>query len=387
MWPIEEQSEPASRWEEETLFTEGDRFFNEILQSIARAQKSIKIETYIFELDSLGKKILQALGDAADRGVSVKLMIDGAGCSEWTAEDAFQYRKRRFEIRFFHPLVWQRRHSRLWTYLNLAKVIRGLSLMNHRNHRKVFLFDDQIAYVGSMNVTSKNLNQVQGEKAWRDCSVRIQGPGVGVLHESFDEAWTYYQNYSLRYFRINQPTYEFPLLNMNRTIRQRRHYYHRILKRLYTSKNEILITNPYFIPTWRLRRILKSAVSNNVRVVTLFPHESDFIGVKFAMESFYTGLLRSGIEIHEYLPSMLHSKILITDHRAILGSSNLNSRSLKLDLEVDVEITNPENIALLKELFNQDLLKSKKISLHEWRSRPISRKALENLFIVFRWML
>lgn len=387
MWPSEEQSEPASRWEEETLFTEGDGFFNEILKSIQNAKKSIKIETYIFEIDILGKKILKALGDAADRGVLVKLLIDGAGCSEWTADDASQYRKRRFEIRFFHPLVWQRRHTRIWTYVNLAKVIRGLSLMNHRNHRKVFLFDDEIAYIGSMNVTAKNLHEIHGQQAWKDCSVRIRGPGVSVLHESFYEAWTYYQNYNLRYFRKNQTAQEFLLLNMNRTIRQRRHYYHHILKRLYTSKHEILIINPYFIPTWRLRRILKSAVMNNVRVAALFPHESDFIGVKFAMECFYTGLLRAGIEIHEYLPGMLHSKILITDHRAILGSSNLNSRSLKLDLEVDVEITRPENILLLKEIFNQDLMKSKKIYLKEWKSRPMTRKALENLFILFRWVL
>ena len=384
---FEEKPESPSRWEEETLFTEGDPFFTDILKAIQVAKQTIKIETYIFELDSLGKKILEALSEAADRGVSVKLLLDGAGCSEWNADDAFQFRKRNLELRFFHPLVWQRKNSRLWTYVNIAKVIRGFSLMNHRNHRKVFLFDDRTAYVGSMNVTAKHLHSIHGDHAWKDCSVRVSGPEVKILHESFDEAWNYYQNYTLRYFRKNQPTLESPLLKMNRTIRQRRHYYHQILQRIYTAHEEVLITTPYFIPTWRLRRILKAVVANNAKVAAIFPHDSDFIGVKLAMECFYSGLLRAGIEIHEYLPAMLHAKILITDGHAVLGSSNLNSRSLKLDLEVDVEITNPENIARLKKQFSEDLMKTKKISLKEWKNRPVTRKALENVFILFRWML
>ena len=380
-------SQMNEKWDEETLFQDGDSYFSDILNSIQTAKKTIKIETYIFDRDELGEKILNALRDAAERGVKVRLLLDGAGCSEWDHDTTNLYRKHNFEIRFFHPLIWQRRNRKLWKYLNLKRIVRGFSLLNHRNHRKIFLFDNETAYLGSMNISGNHLKSSNGSNVWRDSSVRIKGDKISILSESLDEAWNYFHNYSIRSIRKSELQDGGPLLYLNRTIRQRRQNYHSLVKRLNSAQISILITNPYFIPTLRLRRILKAAASKDIRVATIFPEKSDVWQAKLAMEGFYSTLLKSGIEIHEYQPSMIHAKILITDDMALLGSSNMNTRSLFLDLEVDVEITHPENIEALKKQFEEDLKKTKKIELMEWKKRPLIKKTAESIFILFRWML
>ena len=376
-----------AKWIDETIFDDGDAFFSSILESIHQAKKCIKIETYIFELDNLGLRLLESLSDAAKRGVLVKLLLDGAGCSEWDFDDAQKYRIKNLEIQFFHPLPWQRKHSKLWTYLNINKIIRGFSLLNHRNHRKVFLIDEDLAYAGSMNVTGKHLKSIYQQKAWRDTGIRIKGDRIKVLHESFEEAWKFYNNYILRYLQKAKTSSGLPLLILNRTLKQRSNAYHNLLKRITQSKSSILITNPYFIPTSKIRKSLHSAVKRGVKVVVIFPSKSDFIGVKLAMESNYTFLLKSGVQIFEYQPSMIHAKILITDQHILIGSSNINSRSLLLDLEVDVEITRPENIQLIKLQFEQDLSHSKKIELSDWVKRSLIQKTLEKVFYWFKWVL
>lgn len=373
-------------WEEEVIINDGDCFIRELLSAIAKAKKTICIETYIFDQDALGINVLEALRNAADRGVFVQLLLDGAGCSEWKFEDAEIYRKENFEIRFFHPLFWQRKNTRLWTYLNINKMIRGFSLLNHRNHRKVFLIDD-LAIVGSMNISARHSKELVKQEAWRDTVVKLKGEKIRVLYESFNEAWTFYHNYSLRYFHPASNLNGMPLLMLNRTISQRRQTYQGLIQRILKAKSSVMITNPYFIPTLRLRKALKTAVENGVNVIAIFPSKSDFIGVQMAMQGGYESLMKSGIQIYEYEPSMLHAKILITDNRVMIGSSNMNSRSLLLDLEVDVEITKTENIELVKKQFAEDLTQSKKINLDEWRKRSITRKFLEKIFFWFRLVL
>lgn len=375
-----------SIWSEEIIFNEGDAFYRDLLDAVSKAKKTIRIETYIFDLDVQGLKVLEALSAAATRGISVKLLLDGAGCSEWEFEDAEKFRKENLEIQFFHPLLWQRKYSRLWTYFNLGKVIRGMSLMNHRNHRKVFLVDDT-AYVGSMNISARHSETLMKESAWRDTVVKIKGDCIQVLYESFNEAWTYYNNYLLRYLHQKNNTSGFPLLMLNRTVSQRRKSYHSLIQRILNAKQRILITNPYFIPTQRLRKTLKEVVKKGVEVIAIFPSKSDFIGVQLAMEGGYESLLKSGVQIYQYQPAMLHAKVLITDDRVMIGSSNMNSRSLFLDLEVDVEITHPENRKLAIHQFETDLSRSKKITIEDWSKRSTARKILEKIFFWFRMIL
>jgi cardiolipin synthase len=375
------------QWKEETLYQDGDSFFDSIFDSIRSARHAISIETYIFDRDPLGFRILHALSDAADRGVKVRLLLDGAGCSEWDHEDTDPWRKKNFEIRFFHPLLWQRRNRKFWKYLNLRRVIRGLGLLNHRNHRKVFLFDDETAFIGSMNVSERHLSSSTKQKTWRDSSVRIHDPRITILHESFDEAWNYFENYRFRYFRKSKVSEGTHLLFLNRTIRQRRRSYHALIQRLSLASQSIRITNPYFIPTLRMRRILKVAASKGISTTLLFPSISDVLPVKRAMEGFYASLLKTGIRIFEYQPSMIHAKVLLTDQEALLGTTNLNSRSLFFDLEVDVEITHPDNIQALQSAFTKDLESAKAISLAAWKKRPLTHQMIENFFLLFRWML
>ena len=379
-------SQISDSWNQEIIFNDGDDFFNDLLSAIQNCKRTIKIETYIFDLDILGKRILHSLTQAAERGIIVKLLIDGAGCSEWDYKTAEKFRSNNFEIQFFHPLPWQRKHSQLWKFLNINKIMRGLSLFNHRNHRKVFLIDDT-AYLGSMNVSARHLKSITHQFAWRDTMVKITGKNLHVLHESFNETWKYFNNYILRYLSKNIATSGMPLLMMNRTLRQRRNSYKNLINRIKSAKQFIYITNPYFVPNFRIRKILKNAVKNGVKVKIILPSKSDFIGVKLAMEGIYSYLLSSGIKIFEYQPSMVHAKTLITDHRVMIGSTNLNYRSLLFDLEVDVEITHSENIQITINQFNEDLSKTKEIIFDEWKKRPFLNKLFEKMFLIIRMVL
>ena len=381
------QVKHVETWQEEVIFSDGDAFFENLITAITSASKSISIEKYIFDPDVLGKKVLSALSAAADRGVKVRLLLDGAGCSEWDFKDAQKSRKKNFEIRFFHPMPWQRKYSRLWSYVNVNKMVRGFSLLNHRDHRKICLIDDDLAFIGSMNVSARHLKSLVHEAAWRDTSVRVRGEKIQVLHESFEEVWNFFNNYVLRYLQRKKMTSGLPLLMLNRTREERRIYNRSILHRVLSAHTRVWITNPYFLPTLRLRKVIRIAARKGVDMVMLFPSKSDFFGVKLAMESHYHFLLKSGVKLYEYQPSMIHAKILITDDRVMMGTSNLNSRSLLHDLEVDVEITHLDNIQLVTSQFSQDLLQAKRIEFAEWKKRSWVRRILEGVFFWFRLVL
>ena len=367
-------------WEHETLFSDGDEFFSAFARAITKAKHSIYVETYIFDLDALGKKIIELLIEAASRGVDVKVLIDGLGSLAWSNHDAESLKKRGIEIKFFHPLLWQRP--------SFILRIPNLNLMNQRDHRKLYLVDEKIAFVGSMNISARHLKSIVHKKAWRDTSVILTGEPVSALLDSFWIAWSGATGPHEARKRLKRffSKLKVPIL-FKHTRHQRRLYLTMLISRINRASNRLWITTPYFVPNKDLMAAITDAGIRGVDVRALFPKTSDFFGVKYAMGAYYTNLLKSKIRIFEYIPSMLHAKILIIDDFVSLGSSNLNHRSFFKDLEVDVVLNRPKSLEILSDQFEHDLQSSDELDFNKWQKRSLYRKLLERLFYQLRGIL
>lgn len=361
-------------WNHETIYEDGDAYFLDLLQSIETAKASIHFETYIFDEDELGKKILEALIRAATRGVRVRLLLDGAGCYLWNSEQVKLYERENFKICFFHPMPWQRKNFKIWDHLSLKKITLGFFKLNHRNHRKTCTIDSKAVYLGSMNVSARHSKVIFGETAWRDTAVRIEGDSFTHLIADFENAWEYRDRYFIKHW-----------IRSSRLVG--RIYRARLIEYIESSTHQVCITTPYFFPDWKLLLALSQAATRGVEVSLLFPSQSDFAPSQYAARSFYQVLLDHGVKIYEYLPTILHAKVLIIDKKALVGSSNLNYRSLIRDLEIEILLHEQKSVTLLSEQFEIDVSRSNKIDPLTWKSRPLWERLFENLFLIFRGTL
>lgn len=373
---------------QETIFMHGKAFFDELIKDIGIAKKTILMETYIFDPDSLGKSIANALIEAANRGVKIKLLIDGAGSPLWGGSIAKKLNLAGIDVRIFHPFpwgIWQWERSVVQLPFFL-KAIYLLSKINSRNHRKVFLIDDEIAYVGSFNITQCHLPLERGGKDWRDAAVRLTEVDLNPLKTAFESAW---ENRTVKekVKEILRHIQGDPIFRLNHTWHRRRILYKNLLKRISQCKQRIWISNAYFIPDGFLLRKVKEAARKKVDVRILLPQKSDIVMMPWASTIFYEKLLKAGVRIFEYIPSMLHTKTLILDQWMTVGSTNLNHRSLLHDLEVDVNIQLPESKKQIERHFLEDLNNAKEILLPSWSRRPLYQRIIGRLLLYLKFWI
>jgi len=186
--PLRQQQD----WDPPRLIVDAEEFFARMLEAIAQARRSIDFEYYIFELDFLGVRFREALSAAARRGVRVRVMIDGLGSASSCTTLSHQLFLTGVDVRVYHPLPWLTgayRWSRgggVWLY----KFLRFLLNINRRNHRKLCVVDEQVAWLGSFNISADHLPLGAGGKGWRDYAVELHGPDVHALASGFSSIWT-----------------------------------------------------------------------------------------------------------------------------------------------------------------------------------------------------
>lgn len=373
----------------EIIFSHGQHHFDALLWDIQHAKHSIQLEMYTFNRDHLGKIVADALCDAAERGVDVKVMVDGCGTPHWGSSFAKQLEKAGAQTKVFHPFPWQ-----LWNWsrsaVKLPILLKWIYLAlksNSRNHRKVCIIDNHIAYVGSVNISKHHLNANNGGDDWRDTSIKLVHCDVSDLQRAFDNAWSHRTikeriRDTFRHIKRN------PLIRLNHSRHRRRILYKNLLRRIQRTQKRIWITNAYFVPDNFLLRRLKEAARLGVDVRILLPSKSDVMMMPWASSAFYYSLLKDGVRIFEYLPSNLHAKTLILDDWALIGSSNLNHRSLLHDLEADINVTKLESIATLQHSFLNDLKQSREISLEHWhKHRPLRQRFMGRLLLYMKYWI
>lgn len=378
-------------WSTETLFFDGDSYYDAAIASIEAATRSIDMETYIYDADSTGRRFEDALGRAVQRGVTVRLMVDGIGASTWTDRRARELEKLGAHVRIYHPVKFSSLMRRLMIDVGIRRhtAKQGsalLSRLNRRNHRKMIVIDGREAWVGSLNISDVHSAKVIGPLAWRDTGARVEGKAILDLIAGFEFAWVRSHTLdghrrwteALLPFRRREHTRS-PLVRMNFTLRLRRKNFREFSVRLRDAEARIWVTNAYLAPSHPILRRLKAAAERGVDVRVLVPRRSDVFFMPWVAGSYYAELLHSGVRIYEYLPRFLHAKSVIIDHWAVVGTSNLNRRSLMKDFEVDIVLRKNESLSSLEEQFLRDLKESEEVRA----ARGGVRALLGRMIIVF----
>lgn len=373
---------------QEKIFTCGSNYFESLIADIDQAKDEIELETYIFSKDQIGQKISESLTAAAKRGVRVRVLIDGAGAPMWGGKLFQELNAARVKTKIFHPLPWE-----MWNWgksvVRLPLLMKFLFLivkMNSRNHRKTCLIDHKIAYVGSINIDHCHLAKQDGGEGWRDSAIRIEDADFSSLLTAFDCAFSFRSlreriKDAFRHVRHN------PVFRLNNTRHRRRILHKQLLRRIRRAKQRIWITNAYFVPDNILLRRLRGAARRGCDVRILLPNKSDVIPMPWASTAFYRQLLKAGVKIFEYTAGILHAKTLIIDDWMLIGSSNLNYRSLLHDLEIDVRVSTDDAKLLLANQFKTDLKDSEEITLATWQKRPWYQRWIGRVLLYLKYWI
>ncbi len=378
-------------WEKVQLYFSGDEYFKAVIQAIDQAQEEILVESYIFDYDPIGLRVLQALKRAQDRGVRVQLLVDAIGSFNWLSQIELFCRNSSINFRAFHPLPWQTKFFKRMSWRKIRVLLLLLKKMNRRNHRKFFLIDHNTCFLGSMNVSQVHTKEFLGNRAWRDTAVLLVGESNHQLRFAFLHAW-FTANLKKSVLRGSLSKFKSrnqraSLLRLNTTLFWRYSHLRDLNKRIKTCQNKILITNAYFVPRRSILRNLRKAARRGIEVKICLPAQSDVWFVRWAAKSLYYKMLKSGIQIYEYSPYMLHAKTMIIDEWATVGSHNLNHRSLLHDLEVEAILTDRASIAALNSQWERDQSASQKITLSTIGRLNIFERALAQFTYWFRyWM-
>jgi cardiolipin synthase len=356
-------------WTQEKIFFSGDEYFNSVIDDIRIAQQSIDLECYIFDYDEIGQKIVEELIQAAQRRVKVRVIVDGIGSAYSASILQRRFHEGGVEFKIFHPIF------NPW----FIPVFRTL---NRRNHRKTWIFDQTTAYTGSYNISRVHTHFAT--EPWRDSGIRVQGSQIEILIEAFNKVWQQNKIWKKRLFEESENS---PLIRLNDGKHKRRVYYRELLIRIRDAKEYIYFGNAYFAPHFRLVLELCYSARRGVEVHLLVPRKSDIFFMPWIGSSYYFALLQSGVKIHEYLPSVFHSKNYIIDDWMMLGSSNLNYRSLFHDLELDLRVTHKENKLIFLKESEKDLENSEPITQDSFKKISWLRTRITKFLLIFKsWM-
>lgn len=365
----------------ETVFADACQYFAALMRDIDEATTCVDLETYIFDLDPLGKKFAESLAAASRRGVTVRLLVDGAGSLTTSGMLAEHLSKAGVQVRIYHPLPWNISHWE-WAVPHLpwlAKLQRLLDGMQSRNHRKVCMIDQRVIWVGSFNISQSHFPIEQGGQNWRDMAIRIEGLEIEYLQQAFKSAWN--NDRSLISRKMSSPA------NIRLNHIRRRKLRRDLLQRMAQSHERIWIANAYFVPIRSLVRSLKKAARRGVDVRILLPGNSDIFFIPWASAAYYQTLLKAGVRIYEYTGGILHAKIMILDDWITVGTSNMDYLSFFRNLEADVVVTLPENKKIIADQFLYDLTQSVQLTSDIYRQRPWWKKLMGRiLFNIRRWL-
>lgn len=346
------------------LLKNGIEAFPAMFESIDSAKSCIALEMYIIADDATGREFRERLIESAKRGVHVMVLIDAWGC--WELQNSFWdgFRAEGGMVRWFHPIS------------------RGL--LPFRNHRKLLLVDDRICYIGGMNIADEYYRGAKGEAPWRDNMLEISRPDVARLRRSFSRMWEKADLPLRRFFLKRRPE---PVLHTvaagnvrflesgpENPMRPVRRIYRLVI---HNAVKSIDLAMGYFYPHGRMMRALKRAVRRGVRVRLLFPQKTDVPTARWAARGLYGRMLRSGVEVWEYQPTMMHAKLAIADNTVIAGSANLDIRSGMINYELVAVVNDRAVAAGARADFEEDLRHSVRIELEKWKKRPFIQKLKE----------
>ncbi len=346
----------------------GEEIFPAMLAAIGAARETINFETFIYWSGSIGADFTAALSERARAGVVVKLLIDWVGSMKLDAAMIEQMEEAGVEVQRF-------RRPRL---LEFGK-------MNNRTHRKLLIVDGRVGFTGGVGIADQWTGHAGNPDHWRDVHFVIHGPVVAQLQAAFNDNWIKTTGHLLhggQYFPPLEPAGDLDAqMFMASPAGGSESMHLMFLTVIGAAASSIDLQAAYFVPDELIINALVHARERGVRVRILLPgRHIDAHMVRIASKAQWGPLLRAGVEIHVYQPTMIHNKLLIIDLQMIsTGSTNMDRRSFSLNAEANLNIYDADFARRMTEVFERDLTQAKRYTYEEWRARPLKEKLLESL--------
>ena len=365
------------------LLLTGEDAFAEFERRILAARHSIHVAAFILSRDQVGRRLVQLLARRAREGVRVRLQLDALGCFFSSRRFVDPIRQAGGEVATFLPVI----------------PLSGRGSANLRNHRKIAVFDREVAIVGGHNLAREYLGPQPWRKRWTDLGAVIEGPGAALLDEVFLADWTFATgrpvepefgpprsgSASLPPFTSQVSGLRPPSSSEVQVVASGPDVsgdplYEGILSMIQEAKRSIWIVTPYFIPDEVLLRSLVVKARAGRDVTLILPARSNHPVTDLARRHYLRQLVRAGARVLAYQPRMLHAKtVIIDDALALLGSANVDMRSLFVNFEIGVLLHTPTDVHPLRAWAGGLARLSRPLALADLRRRRFPFNLLEDL--------
>jgi cardiolipin synthase len=358
------------------VLVNGDEIFPAMLAAIRGARETISFESYIYWSGDVGKAFADALGERARAGVKVHLLLDWLGSSKLDANQLAQMEKAGVEVRRFHAPRWYQ-----------------LARFNNRTHRKLLIVDGRVGFTGGVGIADEWSGNAQDPAHWRDTHFRAEGPVVAQMQAVFMDNWIKVTG------KVLHGAEYFPAIASAGPSRgqmfssspegggESMHLMY--LLAITAATRSIDLSSAYFVPDALTMKTLVEAARRGVKIRIITPGEHmDAETVRRASRAGWGDLLRAGVAIHEFQPTMFHCKVLVVDGLWVsVGSTNFDTRSFALNDEANLNVADADFAGRQLGIFEADLARSKVVTLEQWESRPVSEKLLEHAAALLRTQL
>lgn len=360
-----------------SMYSDGKLFFNELLESLKKAKKSINIEFYIFKNDDIGTKILNVLEEKAKEGVEVRLLYDSVGSRLLNRNVLNKLINEGGKVGEFFP-SWLK-------FININ--------MNFRNHRKIVVIDNNVGFVGGFNVGDEYLGKDSKFGYWRDTHIKFTGSAVNDLNLRFLADWRYATKEEVSLEEIFEANEEnsnsnnvgMQIVSSGPNLSDKYEIKMAYLKMIQKAKKYLYIQSPYLIIDNSISDSLKLAAASGVDVKIMIPGKGDHPFVYWANLVYAGDLIKEGIRVFHYdKNAFLHAKtVVIDDEVCSIGTANMDTRSFELNFEVSSFIYSEKIAKEQKYEFENDMKMCEELTLEKYQNRSRIVKIKESLSRLF----
>jgi cardiolipin synthase len=352
------------------LLLNGDAIFEALVADFRQARASINVEVYIFDHGIIATRIARVLEEKAREGIEIRVLVDGFGSSLGDLQDEM---------------------SAAGVHVEVYKPLRIYSLyrVGNRTHRRIFTIDGRIGFCGGVGIDDRWKGDARNPSEWRETMVRVEGPVVTQLQHIFFEDWIHTTGEVLHgsgQFPTVEPAGDMlaQAVSSSRTDQSsmaKLQYYMAIQ----AARHRIWIENAYFVPDRQIRDGLVQAAARGVDVRVIVPGKYiDSPNVRNASRFHYGELLDAGVQIYEYLPTMMHNKVMVVDGIwTSIGSINFVNRSMKRNGEASVSVYDRRFAERVEATVEQDQAQSERLNKEKWRKRGLLARFGELFFWLF----
>ena len=363
---------------ETTYFKIGEEKFEALLRELKKAEKFIFLEYFIIQEGKMFNSILEILEEKAKQGIDVRLIYDDVGCIVTLPHNYKNTLEAKgIKCRVFNPIkpFFTRR-------------------LNNRDHRKIVVIDGDVGFTGGINLADEYINEYEKHGYWKDAGIMLKGDAVWNLTVMFLSMWDYIDNKEEDYIKFKpsknkyynskgyvQPFDDSPLINepIGETV---------YLNLINKAKDYIYINTPYLIIDNEMATALKIAAKSGVDIKIVTPYIPDKKFVHAVTKSYYESFIKDGIEIYEFTPGFMHAKTFVVDDEyGVVGSINLDFRSLYLHYECGVWLYKTESIKSMKDDYLETLKRCHKVTMEECKNTSSIRKVLRLIIRMFAPLL